>query len=494
MRVRDSQICTDTPLLNRLVEPEMFRNLSREPDTSSEEDSSWEHYSHHDEASNLPVAAESHHVELAVSDRSRPSLFRVRHSKKPRSHPVETRSLEYIGSYDNNLMCPICRCPFVDPTKLNCDHYFCRTCITTALSHQGSESKSCPTCRRRTSEDSVVAAPKLISRILDELRVKCLYHLKGCPEEMPRGAIQGHIDHYCGFVDIQCPSENCSLLVRRKDASRKRCLHHRVHCQYCDELYYVFDIESHETTECPFRKSPCPHCKNEFLHLDLETHSESCPDATIPCIAVPYGCDFTAKRGAIDEHTTTCPLAKLAPLLKLQNERLAAHETALNHLRLKNSLLETTFATIQETLNPTSCPIDSSDSLFSASSNRANNNNGPFESTNHHLLCLHDSLREEVDRVSAALSELDAKARLMVLNESLRTKDEFAHMNGVLGGMRMQLHWLMQTRLQKQAQKSVARATSFAGPSSAANSSGGGGGDMGNMLSESQHARQDTKL
>ena len=470
-----------------------FPPLSREPEASSEEDS-WERsreHSNHDEASNIPVAAESHHVELAVSDRSRPPLFRVRPSKKPRSNPVEARSLEYIGSYDNNLMCPICRCPFVDPTKLNCDHYFCHTCITTALSHQGSESKSCPTCRRKTSEDSVVAAPKLISRILDELLVKCLNHLKGCPEEMPRGAIQDHIDHYCGFVDVQCPSENCSLLVRRKDALRKRCLHHRVNCQYCDELCYVFDIESHETTECSFRKSPCPHCLNEVLHLDLETHTESCPDATIHCTAVSYGCDFTAKRGAIDEHTTTCPLAKLTPLLKLQNERLAAHETALNHLRLKNSLLETSFATIQETLNSTSGHIGSSDSLFSASSDRANNNNSPFESTNHHLLSLHDSLREEVDRVSAALSDLDAKASLMVLNETLRTKEEFAHMNGVVGGMRMQLHWLMQTRLQKQAQKSVARATSFAGSSSAANSSGG---DTGNMLSESQHARQDTKL
>lgn len=471
--------------------------LSREPDTSSEGDSSWERFREHssyDEASNLPVAAESHHMELTVSDRSQPSLFRVRPSKKPRSNPVEARSLEYIGSYDSNLMCPICRCPFVDPTKINCDHYFCRICITTALSHQGSGSKSCPTCRRKTSEDSVVAAPKLISRILDELLVKCLYHLKGCPEKMPRGAIQDHIDHYCGFVDIQCPSEKCPLLVRRKDALRKQCLHHRVHCQYCDELCYVFDIESHETTECPFRKSSCVHCKNEVLHLDLETHSGSCPDATIPCIAVPYGCDFTAKRGAIDEHTTACPLAKLTPLLKLQNERLAAHETALSHLRLKNSLLETSFASIQETLNPTSCTIESSDSLFSASSDRANIKNGPFESTNHHLLCLHDSLREEVDRVSAALSELDAKASLMVLNETLRTKEEFAHMNGVLGGMRVQLHWLMQTRLQKQAQKIVARATNFAGSSSAANSGGGGSGDTGNMLSESQHARQDTKL
>lgn len=435
-------------------------------------------------------------MELAVSDRSSPSLFRVRPSKKLRSHPVEARSLEYVGSYDNNLMCPICRCPFVDPTKLNCDHYFCRTCINTALSHQGSESKSCPTCRRKTSEHSVVAAPKLISRILDDLPVKCLYHQKGCPEELPRGAIQDHVDYYCGFVDIQCPSENCPLLVHRKDATRKRCLHHHIHCHYCDKLCFEFNIESHETTECRLRKSPCPYCKTEVLHLDLETHAESCPDATIPCTAAPYGCDFTAKRGAIDQHTAACPLAKLTPLLKLQNERLAAHETALNHLRIKNSLLETSFATIQETLNPIANPMDTSDPLFSASSDSVNNNSSPFESANHHLLCLHDSLREEVDRVSAALSELDAKASLMVLNETLRTKEEFAHMNGVVGGMRMQLHWLMNNRLQKQAQKSVARATSFAGSSSAANFNGGSGsgGDTGNNLGEPQYARQDTKL
>lgn len=475
-----------------------FPALSREPEVSSEEDSLWEESSRghllHDVlvASNLPVAAAGQHPELVVSERSSPSLIRVRPAKKLRSHPVEVRSLEYIGSYDNNLMCPICRCPFVDPTKLSCEHFFCRTCITTALSHQGSESKSCPTCRRKTSEDSVVAAPKLISRILDELLVKCAYHQKGCPEQMPRGAIQDHVDHYCGFVNIPCPSKKCPLFVRRKDSMPKQCLHHRVHCHYCDEKCFLFEVESHENTECLLRKSPCVHCKNEVLHLDLKIHTETCPYATIPCTAAPYGCDFTAKRGAIDQHTATCPLAKLTPLLKLQNERLAAHETALNHLRLKNSLLESSFATIQETLNPTPDAIGASDPLFSASSNRTNNNNSPFESTNHHLLCLHDSLRDEVDRVSAALSELDAKASLMVLNETLRTKEEFAHMNGVVGGMRMQLHWLMETRLQKQAQKSVARTTSFARSSSAANSSGGG--DAGTMLGESQYARQDTKL
>lgn len=464
-----------------------FTYLSREPQASSDIYSFWEEHTRehpHDVlgASTLPTARQ--HLEW-------PSLFRTKPAKKPRSHTVEARSLEYIGSYDNNLMCPICRCPFVDPTKLNCEHYFCRTCITTALSHQGSESKSCPSCRRKTSEDSVVAAPKLISRILDELLVKCVYHEEGCPEEMPRGAIQDHIDHYCSFANIPCPSEKCPLFIRRKYSIPRRCLHHRVHCQYCDEKRFVFDIESHEDTECVLRKSPCVHCKNEVLHLDIKTHMESCPDATIPCTAAPYGCDFTAKRGAISEHIATCPLAKLAPVLKLQNERLAAHETYIKHLRLKNSLLETSFATIQETLNPTSDLFDSSEPLFSAYLDRANNNNSPFESTNH-LLSLHDSLREEVDRVSAALSELDAKASQMVLNETLRTKAEFAHMNGVVGGMRMQLHRLMQTRLQKQAQKSVARATSFAGSSSPANSSGGG--DTGNMLGGSQHARQDTKL
>ncbi|KAK4696289.1 hypothetical protein P7C71_g1602, partial [Lecanoromycetidae sp. Uapishka_2] len=155
----------------------------------------------------------------------------------------------------------------------------------------------------------------------------------------------------------------------------------------------------------------------------------------------------------LDEHLKTCPLAKLVPFLRLQNERLEAHEAALKHLRHKNSILETSFSTIQEALGPAANLVD-------APSSSSTTDTGPFDSTAHHLLCLHESLRDEVNRVSAAVSEIDAKATMMVTNESLRVKEDLAHTNAAIGSMRMQLHWLMSARLQSQQRVAMVGAQS----------------------------------
>ncbi|KAI9836372.1 MAG: hypothetical protein M1819_001401 [Sarea resinae] len=100
----------------------------------------------------------------------------------------------------------------------------------------------------------------------------------------------------------------------------------------------------------------------------------------------------------------------------------------------------------------------------------------------HHLLSLYENLREEVDRVSAAVSELDAKSSVMLMNESLRTKEDMAHTNAALNSMRMQLHWLMSARLQTQPRTAAAAAAAagVAGPSN--NRPRGGGGDNGPSL------------
>lgn len=73
----------------------------------------------------------------------------------------------------------------------------------------------------------------------------------------------------------------------------------------------------------------------------------------------------------------------------------------------------------------------------------------PFESATHHLLSLHESLREELDRVSIAVTELDARSNMMILNESLRVKEEMAHTNAAIASMRAHLQWLMSARLQQ---------------------------------------------
>jgi hypothetical protein len=64
-----------------------------------------------------------------------------------------------------------------------------------------------------------------------------------------------------------------------------------------------------------------------------------------------------------------------------------------------------------------------------------------------YLLSLHESLREEVSQMSHALTDLDARASMTIMNECLRIKEDMAHTNAAVNSVRMQVQWLMNPRL-----------------------------------------------
>lgn len=130
----------------------------------------------------------------------------------------------------------------------------------------------------------------------------------------------------------------------------------------------------------------------------------------------------------------------------------------------------------------------------------------PFDSQIHHLLTLHDSLREEVSRIANALTECEGRTNMMVINESQRVKDEMLHTNAAINGMRMQLHWLMSATLHNRTSSSGGSSTGRGGPSTTNGGSSASGATQGTTRSGSSAAfqtplrrlsdttRQDTKL
>ncbi|KAL8751983.1 MAG: hypothetical protein Q9199_006058 [Rusavskia elegans] len=141
----------------------------------------------------------------------------------------------------------------------------------------------------------------------------------------------------------------------------------------------------------------------------------------------------------MDYHFKNCPLAKLIPFFKAQNDRLESQEIALDLLKAKHYSLEMVLSSITETLE--TCDIRQQGTeveTFGPVSQTPE----PYDATTHHLLCGHESLRRDVERMSMEMSNLDAKARLMILNESLHTKDELSRANAAISSIRMQLNWL----------------------------------------------------
>ena len=343
-----------------------------------------------------------------------------------RSGPeIDMRSLEYTLTVDLNLLCAICHCPFVEPIGLKCEHVFCKDCLDGALEHQNEHRKTCPTCRQRINRESVIAAPKIIDRIIDDLMIKCPMYEVGCTEVMARGAINHHLTRYCGHYEVKCPDKKCKQGIQRRHLKDK-CLHRMTKCPACDISIMVLEADDHLQKVCEVASLTCPDCEATMPRSEFQSHILECPNTVLSCTASPYGCDFKAMRSAFGDHITTCPLSKLVPFLETQQARLREHEAALDHLRRKNNLYEDCLSKVQESL---------SESLLDVSSLTL----APFDSTAGHLLDLHESLRKEVERVATTVSDLDAKTDMNFINNSLRTKEEMAHTSAILNQMRIQL-------------------------------------------------------
>jgi hypothetical protein len=127
----------------------------------------------------------------------------------------------------------------------------------------------------------------------------------------------------------------------------------------------------------------------------------------------------------------------------MQKSRLDEHERALKHLKIKNEIYEEGLTNVQETLRDSL-----EDSAALAQSSGMSGTAPPFESQAAHLLDLHEALQSEVRRISAAVSDLDAKLEVSVLNHTLRANEEKLHRDAVEGQMRKQLQWLVSSKLQ----------------------------------------------
>lgn len=487
--------------------------------------------------------------------------------------PVDLRALDYVSKYDDNLVCPICRCPLVDPVLLmDCDHCFCRECIRqtwTTYSPLGPKG-DCPTCRMPAKLGPRASTSKILVNILDDLVVKCPKSENGCKSEIKRGEVQDHITIYCGYAMVECKDSGCGQSVRRKDYELG-CLHYNVSCESCQQNMPKAELETHWQLQCPDRQIKCDLCSSLIYYRDREEHrKEACPAVNVPCPGAPLGCTNKSRRAHLDIHVKGCVLAKLGPVLDAQKQRLDEQESAQKLINRKLEILETGFTAMQDILSANrSGPPDngSTETLIVPSRSRAESTatdstriasaddydfpvppsnrgsaiesesppttnatrssttprttasprsltspplrpapqapfprptdlppptttdfdlaspfsstpsgaEGPYSSPLHHLLSMHESLRDEMARVSAALTELDGRHSMQILNENLRTRDEIAYLGGQVAGMGRQVHWLTSAQLQRQTPGGSAAAREVGAGASAG---GGGGGSV----------------
>ncbi|GAB7352489.1 hypothetical protein MBLNU459_g2894t2 [Dothideomycetes sp. NU459] len=368
--------------------------------------------------------------------------------------PVDLRLLDYVGTYDSNLMCPICRCPFVDPVILyDCDHCFCRECLhQTWTEHTPNGLRgSCPTCRASSRLIGRGAVSKILVNILDDLLVCCPNHEHGCAQQLKRGEVQDHINLYCPYAWIACPDGACELPVRRKDA--KDCLHHGVSCIDCHETTNLANLETHWKNGCPDRKTQCPACNDSvyyppFLQAqkkrqDEQEETQKFLTRKIQVLEGGFSSLENLLYSKVDQDADTTDPAPV-PFSRPDHHRRNSSEFTTDNLRgydfpTPPSATHNEDTQARLSLNP--------DFPYPAPSD-------PYASPVNHLLSLHESLRDEMTRIATALHELDGRHSMLILNENLRLKEDMAYLGAQVSGIARQVGWLTSARLQSQTQAS----------------------------------------
>ena len=198
-----------------------------------------------------------------------------------------------------------------------------------------------------------------------------------------------------------------------------------------------------------------------------------CLEVVSPCAASKYGCPIKVRRAEIATHEQQCPLVSIGPYFEAQNTRLNSLELTMRHLQQRNEIFEDGMANVRSTLMESSrMGRDSHGSRAAADSSRSRieDSDEPNDRSSTYLLSLHESLRDEVAAMSHALTDLDARASMTIMNECLRIKEDMAHTNAALNSVRMQIQWLMNPRLHNGSRAAAVRsnpspAASNAGPS-----------------------------
>ena len=151
-------------------------------------------------------------------------------SKFARDRSLESNCFEFPVT--EHCKCPICFNVLDNPKGCrNNQHYFCFACIGRHLKNN----HTCPTCMDELTPETLVDPPRVLLSIIQELRVKCSYSTRGCPEYVQLGRLQNHVDE-CLFAPAVCENEGCGKEVNKGDKVR------------------------HETEQCKFRTLDCHGC------------------------------------------------------------------------------------------------------------------------------------------------------------------------------------------------------------------------------------------
>ena len=141
----------------------------------------------------------------------------------------------FVTTINRNFLCLICFNVLKDPVLCpRNQHCFCRGCITKHLE----TSQRCPTCADELTEDTLTEPHRMVKDYLNESKIRCVYHDRGCEEIVQLQHLDQHEDS-CGFAPAVCTNPGCGAILNKRDFAiheSELCEYRKLKCHSCGEI------------------------------------------------------------------------------------------------------------------------------------------------------------------------------------------------------------------------------------------------------------------
>ena len=141
----------------------------------------------------------------------------------------------FVTTINRNFLCLICFNVLNDPVLCPKNHHcFCRGCITKHLEN----SQRCPTCAGELTEETLTEPPRMVKDYLNESKIRCVYHDRGCEEIVQLQHLDQHEDS-CGYTPAVCTNPGCGAILNKQDLAiheSELCEYRKLKCHSCGEI------------------------------------------------------------------------------------------------------------------------------------------------------------------------------------------------------------------------------------------------------------------
>ncbi|CAG2119053.1 unnamed protein product [Medioppia subpectinata] len=126
----------------------------------------------------------------------------------------------FTDEISEELLCSICSEVLEEALTTDCEHLFCRQCITEWLS----VNRTCPIDRLYITARNLKAAPRVVRNLLGKLDIRCDFAPDGCQTVVALEALEKHVnDCYYNPKKRLCCQKGCDKWMTREELKTHNC-------------------------------------------------------------------------------------------------------------------------------------------------------------------------------------------------------------------------------------------------------------------------------